>query len=70
MDSNNSSRGGRHGHGEDRKAKAKIQETKGKVKQRFGEMTGNRSLQAKGKAEKVKGSLRLAAEKTKDAFRK
>lgn len=52
------------------KAKAKAEEVKGRIKQRVGEATDNKSLQAKGKAEKAKADLKQAGEKVKDAFKK
>ncbi|MDP4506871.1 CsbD family protein [Nonomuraea turcica] len=52
------------------KAKGKIEETKGMAKERTGDVTGNASLQARGKAEKTKGNVRQAKEKAKDAFKK
>ncbi|WP_188193260.1 CsbD family protein [Nonomuraea sp. SYSU D8015] len=52
------------------KARGKAKETKGRAKERFGEATGDRSLQARGKAEKAKANLRQAVEKVKDVFKK
>ncbi|MFI7701162.1 CsbD family protein [Nonomuraea sp. NPDC049480] len=52
------------------KAKGKAEEARGVAKERLGDVTGNESLQAKGKAEKAKAALRQAKEKVKDAFRK
>lgn len=52
------------------KAKGKAEEIKGMAKERAGDLTDNESLQAKGRAEKVKANLRQAKEKAKDAFKK
>jgi uncharacterized protein YjbJ (UPF0337 family) len=48
----------------------KAQELRGRVKRNTGEVTGDRSLQAKGNADEVKADLRQAGEKIKDAFRR
>lgn len=47
----------------------KAQELRGRVKRNTGEVTGDRSLQAEGRADEVKGSLKQAGEKIKDVFR-
>jgi len=47
----------------------KVQELRGRVKRNTGEVTGDRSLQAEGRADEVKGNLKQAGEKIKDAFR-
>lgn len=47
----------------------KAQELRGRVKRNTGEVTGDRSLQAEGKADEVKANLKQAGEKIKDAFR-
>jgi len=52
------------------KAKNKVQEAKGQVKETAGKATNDRSLQAKGQKEKTTGNLKQAGEKVKDAFRK
>jgi uncharacterized protein YjbJ (UPF0337 family) len=52
------------------KAKNKVQETKGRVKEAAGKATNDRSLEGKGKGDKVAGNLKQAGEKVKDAFRK
>lgn len=54
--------------GIEEKAKDKAQEAKGKVKEKTGEATDDRSLEAEGKGEQVKGDLKQAGEKVKDAF--
>jgi uncharacterized protein YjbJ (UPF0337 family) len=52
------------------KAKDKLQEAKGHVKEATGKATNDRSLEAKGKGDKTAGSLKQAGEKVKDAFSK
>jgi uncharacterized protein YjbJ (UPF0337 family) len=47
----------------------KVQELRGRAKRNTGEVTGDRSLQAEGRADEVKGNLKQAGEKIKDAFR-
>jgi uncharacterized protein YjbJ (UPF0337 family) len=49
------------------KAKNKAQAAKGDVKEKAGRATNDRSMQAKGKGEKVSGNLKQAGEKVKDA---
>lgn len=49
------------------KAKDKMQETKGEVKERVGDATDNRDLQAEGTKDKVAGNVKHAGEKAKDA---
>ena len=39
------------------KAKGKFHEVKGKVKERVGQATNNRRLQAEGQAEKIRGKV-------------
>ncbi|MFC0680280.1 CsbD family protein [Lysobacter korlensis] len=41
----------------------------GKTKENVGEATGDRDLQAEGKADQTKGSLKQAGENIKDAFK-
>ena len=53
-----------------KKAKDKAQSAKGKVKKAAGKATGDRVLEGKGKAGQVKGDLKLAGEKVKDAAKK
>ena len=55
--------------GADDKVQNKGEELKGRAKEVLGDATGNEQWQAEGKAERVKGSLKQAAEKVKDAFR-
>jgi uncharacterized protein YjbJ (UPF0337 family) len=52
------------------KAKNKAQEAKGRVKEAGGKATGDESLEAEGKGDKVAGNLKQAGEKVKDAFKK
>jgi uncharacterized protein YjbJ (UPF0337 family) len=51
------------------KAKNVAEKAKGDVKEKTGEATGDRSLEAEGKADKVAGSLKNAGENVKDAFK-
>jgi uncharacterized protein YjbJ (UPF0337 family) len=48
----------------------KAQVAKGKVKEGVGRATGNDRLRAEGRADQVKGNLKQAADKVKDAFKK
>jgi uncharacterized protein YjbJ (UPF0337 family) len=48
----------------------KAREMRGRMKRNTGEVTGNRRLQAEGRAEEMTGNLRQAGEKVKDAFRR
>jgi uncharacterized protein YjbJ (UPF0337 family) len=50
------------------KLKDKAQEFEGQGKLKLGEATGNEQWQAEGKADEVKGDLKQAGEKLKDAF--
>ena len=52
------------------KANNKAEEVKGKVKEKAGEAVGNDRLVAEGKGDQVKGDLKQAGEKIKDAFKK
>jgi uncharacterized protein YjbJ (UPF0337 family) len=52
------------------KAKNTAQKAKGKVKETAGKATGNDNLRAKGKSDQIKGDLKQAGEKVKDAFKK
>ncbi|MFF3671486.1 CsbD family protein [Microtetraspora malaysiensis] len=51
------------------KVSNKAQELKGKAKERVGEMTDDKRKEAEGKADKVKGNIKQAGEKVKDAFK-
>jgi uncharacterized protein YjbJ (UPF0337 family) len=50
------------------KMKDKLQTGQGQTKKKVGEATGNEQWQAEGKADEVKGNLKQAGEKVKDAF--
>ena len=52
------------------KAKNSVQKAKGTVKETVGKATGNDSLRRKGKADQMKGDLKQAGEKVKDALKK
>jgi uncharacterized protein YjbJ (UPF0337 family) len=51
------------------KMKNKAEELGGQGKEAVGDATDNRDLQAEGKADQTKGSLKQAGEKVKDAFK-
>ena len=51
------------------KAKNKIEELGGKGKEAAGEATGDRDLQAEGKADQASGNIKQAGEKIKDVFK-
>jgi uncharacterized protein YjbJ (UPF0337 family) len=51
------------------KAKNKVEEVTGKVKEKTGHAVGNDDLEARGKTENAKGNLKQAGEKVKDAVR-
>ncbi len=51
------------------KAKNKVQELSGEGKERVGEATGDRDLQAEGANDKAAGNLKQAGEKVKDVFK-
>jgi uncharacterized protein YjbJ (UPF0337 family) len=50
------------------KAKNKVEELKGRVKQIAGAATGNEQQRREGKLDEVKGNLKQAGEKVKDAI--
>jgi uncharacterized protein YjbJ (UPF0337 family) len=52
------------------KAKDKAQVAKGKVKKSAGKAIDDPYLEGEGKADQVKGDLKQAGEKVKDAFKK
>jgi len=54
--------------GIDEKADNKAEELKGKGKATVGDATDDKDLQAKGRAQQAKGSMKQAGEKVKDAF--
>lgn len=51
------------------KAENKGEELKGKAKEAAGSAVGNESLEAEGKADQTKSSVKQAGEKIKDAFK-
>jgi uncharacterized protein YjbJ (UPF0337 family) len=50
------------------KLKNKAEAAKGDTKKKLGDATDNEQWQAEGKADQVKGDLKQAGEKVKDAF--
>jgi len=56
--------------GLDDKIKNKAEEVGGKGKEKTGDATGDRDMQAEGKSDQSKASLKQAGEKVKDAFKK
>lgn len=48
----------------------KTEELGGKAKEKIGQATGDRNLEAQGQNDQTKSNLKQAAEKVKDAFRK
>ena len=50
-------------------AKDKAQVAKGNVKEEVGKATNNRSMEAKGKKDKVAGNLKQAGKKVKRALK-
>jgi uncharacterized protein YjbJ (UPF0337 family) len=50
------------------KLKNTAEAAKGDAKQKLGDATDNEQWQAEGKADEVKGNLKQAGEKVKDAF--
>ncbi|WP_353807900.1 CsbD family protein [Agromyces sp. SYSU T00194] len=55
--------------GTDDKAQHKAEEVVGKVKEKAGEATGDREMEAEGKADQTKANLKQAGDDVKDAFR-
>jgi uncharacterized protein YjbJ (UPF0337 family) len=51
------------------KLKNKAQQLKGTAKQRTGGAMGDRSMEAEGASDNMKGNLKDAGENVKDAFR-
>jgi uncharacterized protein YjbJ (UPF0337 family) len=51
------------------KAKNSAQRAKGEAKETVGKATGNDRLRVKGKADQMKGNLKQAGEKVKDALK-
>ena len=52
------------------KARNTAQQAKGKLKETVGKVSGNDKLRAEGKADQVKGDIKQAGEKLKDAVKK
>jgi len=52
------------------KAKNTAQQAKGKLKETVGKVSGNDKLRVEGKTDQVKGDIKQAGEKLKDAFKK
>jgi uncharacterized protein YjbJ (UPF0337 family) len=52
-----------------KRAKTATQNAKGKVKEATGKATGNRTLQAKGKADQAKAGAKKTAQRVKDTLR-
>jgi len=50
--------------------KGSANQAAGKVKEWAGKATGDSKTEAEGKADQVKGNLKQAGEKVKDAFKK
>lgn len=55
--------------GLDDKIKNKAQQFTGKGKEKTGEVTGDKDLQAEGQADQASGNLKQAGEKVKDVFK-
>ena len=51
------------------KARNQAQGFLGKLKEAFGKLTGDRTIQNKGKGDQTKSDLKGAGEKAKDAFK-
>jgi uncharacterized protein YjbJ (UPF0337 family) len=51
------------------KTNNKGEELKGQAKEMVGKAVGNERLEAEGEADQVKGNLKQAGEKVKDAFK-
>jgi uncharacterized protein YjbJ (UPF0337 family) len=52
------------------KARNTVQQAKGRLKETVGTLSDNDKLRAEGKADQVKGDIKQAGEKLKDAFKK
>jgi uncharacterized protein YjbJ (UPF0337 family) len=53
----------------DDKIDNKVEELRGKAKEKVGEATGDEELEAQGHTDQTKSNLKQAGEKVKDAFR-
>ena len=47
----------------------RLQELRGRMKRNAGAVSGDRRLEAEGRSEEVRGSLKQAGERVRDAFR-
>ncbi len=56
--------------GNEEKADAKTDKTRGKVKEAAGKATGDDALKNQGKRDQSKSDLKQAGEKAKDAFKR
>jgi uncharacterized protein YjbJ (UPF0337 family) len=56
--------------GLDDKFKNKTEEATGKAKEKIGRVTDDKELEREGKWDQVKGDLKQAGEKVRDAFKK
>ena len=56
--------------GNDDKVANSTDSTLGKAKEKVGDVTGDKDLQASGKKDQSKADLKQAGEKVKDAFKK
>ncbi|MFI5548266.1 CsbD family protein [Streptomyces sp. NPDC051815] len=54
----------------EQKAKAHVEQAKGKAKETVGRAVGNERMTAEGRAEQAKGDARQVKEKMKDMFRR
>lgn len=52
------------------KARNKGEETKGKLKEKAGEVTGDREMEQQGRRDQSKSKMKQAGEKVKDAIKK
>lgn len=54
----------------DQHTKGSVNKTQGKLVEGFGKLTGDRRMQAKGKAKQVQGEAQLGLGKIQDAIRR
>ncbi|WP_432065091.1 CsbD family protein [Streptomyces sp. C10-9-1] len=54
----------------EKKAKARVEQVRGKVKETLGRALGDERKTAEGRTERSKGDARQAKEKIKDVFRR
>ncbi len=52
------------------KAKNAVEKGTGKIKEKVGQATDDKSLEAEGRGDQAKGDLKDAGEKVKDAFKR